>query len=164
MIRAQLPIDIFNNSGSAQDPTQVRLVTNAGIAPATLPVVNAPPPLLVVAGLTLVEGLVAVIFGIAELADLSAKRPEVALTTGAFFLLAGVGLGACAWGLSKLHTWGRGPVLLAQLIALGLAWNFRGDKTWPISVALAVPALVVLAGMLHPATMDALEGDHTPDE
>jgi hypothetical protein len=125
--------------------------------------VNAPPPLLVAAGLTLVEGMVAVIFGIAELADLSAKRMAMGVTTGGFFVAAGIGLGACAWGLSRLHTWARGPVLLSQLIALGLAWSFHGGDTWVIAVALAVPAVVVLAGMLHPATLEALEG-HPPQD
>ncbi|MBO9519917.1 MAG: hypothetical protein J7518_00150 [Nocardioidaceae bacterium] len=118
-----------------------------------------PPPLLVAAALVLVEGLVAVIFGVAELADLDAKRVAMGVTTAGFFVVLGVALGLCAWGLRALRTWARGPVLLTQLIALGLAWNFRGGETWGISVALVIPALVVLAGMLHPATMAALEGE-----
>jgi len=133
------------------------LITNAGIGPVTLPAVNAPPPLLVAASLALVEGIVAVIFGIAELADISSKRVAMGVSTGGFFVLLGLGLGFCAWGLSRLHGWARGPALLAQLIGLGLAWNFRGDETWPITVALAVPSVVVLAGMLHPASMAALD-------
>jgi hypothetical protein len=106
----------------------------------------------------IVEGLVAVVFGIAELADLSSKRVAMGVTTGGFFVLLGVALGFCAWGLRHVRSWARGPVLLVQLISLGLAWNFRGGETWGISVALAIPAVVVLAGMLHPATMHALEG------
>jgi hypothetical protein len=47
-------------------------------------------------------------------------------------------------------------VLLAQLIQLGTAWSFRGgDTTW-IAVGLAVVALVVAAGVLHPASVEAL--------
>jgi hypothetical protein len=55
--------------------------------------------------------------------------------------------------------------MLAQLIALGLSWNFGSGGTWGVAVALAVPAIVVLAGMVHPATIEALEhGPDTPGE
>ena len=86
----------------------------------------------------------------------------VVLTTGGFFVIAAVGLVFCAWGLSRLQSWGRGPVLLAQLIALGLAYNFGSGGTWGVAVGLAVPALVVLAGMLHPSTLDVLNDDVPP--
>ena len=40
--------------------------------------------------------------------------------------------------------------MLAQLIQLGVAWSFRGgDTTW-VAIALAVVALVVLAGVAAP--------------
>jgi hypothetical protein len=48
-------------------------------------------------------------------------------------------------------------VLLAQLIWLGLAWNFRDGGTWPVAVGLAVPAVIVLVGMLVPSSVEALE-------
>jgi hypothetical protein len=48
-------------------------------------------------------------------------------------------------------------VLLTQLIGLGLAWNFRGHDTLPVAVGLVVVAVVVLAGLLHPRSIDALE-------
>jgi hypothetical protein len=54
--------------------------------------------------------------------------------------------------------WARSPILVSQLMFLGLAWSFRGGATTWISVALAVVALIVLAGMLHPASIDALTG------
>jgi uncharacterized membrane protein len=46
--------------------------------------------------------------------------------------------------------------VLAQLIQLGLAWSFRDGSTLAVAIALAVIALVVLAGMLNPASIDAL--------
>jgi hypothetical protein len=48
--------------------------------------------------------------------------------------------------------------VLAQLIQLGLAWNFRAAPTTWLAVVLAVVALVVLVGIFHPASIRALEG------
>ena len=53
-------------------------------------------------------------------------------------------------------SWARGPAVLAQLIQLGLAWSFRGDPTTLVAIALAVVALVALAGIFHPASTHAL--------
>ena len=63
----------------------------------------------------------------------------------------------CAWGLHTVRPWARGPVLLSQLILLGLAWNFKDGATLPIAIVLAVAAAIVLAGLLHPRSIDALE-------
>ncbi len=118
---------------------------------------GAPAPLVAAAGLTLVEGLLTVIYGLGEAVHITAARLVMGVSTSVFFLAYGAGLMLCAWGLTRLRTWARGPVLLAQLIWLGLAWNFREGETLPLAIALAVPAVIVLAGMLHPRTLDALE-------
>ena len=117
---------------------------------------TAPPPLVAAAGLVLVQGLVTVIYGLGEALHITSARVVMGLTTSVFFLAYGAGLMLCAWGLHRVRSWARGPVLFAQLVWLGLAWNFREGDTWPIALALAVPAVVVLAGMLHPRSMDAL--------
>ncbi|WP_154402784.1 hypothetical protein [Nocardioides speluncae] len=78
------------------------------------------------------------------------------LTTAAFFVLAGVALIGCAYAVTRLRPWARSPILLAQLIQLGLAWNFRDNPTTVVAIALAVVAAVTLAGLLHPASMEAL--------
>lgn len=123
---------------------------------------TAPTPLLVAAVLVALEGVGAVVFGVAEALHTDAERIAVGATTTAFFLAYGIGMLVCARGLTRLGSWARGPVLIVQLISLGLAWNFRGGDTWPAAVALAVPAVVVLVGMLHPATIAALnESDRT---
>ncbi len=46
---------------------------------------------------------------------------------------------------------------MAQLIQLGLAWNFRDVWSLLLPLGLGVAALVVIAGLLHPATTQALE-------
>lgn len=121
------------------------------------PVAGAPVPLVAAAAVTLMEAAAGFGYGILELAHLHGQRLVMGVSTAAFFLLVGAGLALCAWALSQARSWGRGPVLLAQLIALGLAWNFRDAGTWVASAALAAPAVIVLAGMLHPATIAVLE-------
>ena len=118
---------------------------------------GAPAPLVTAAGLTLVEGLLTAMYGIGEAVHITSQRLVMGVTTSVFFVLYGAAMVLCAWGLNRLRTWARGPVLLAQLILLGLAWNFREGDTLPLAIAMAVPAVVVLVGMLVPSSVDALE-------
>jgi peptidoglycan/LPS O-acetylase OafA/YrhL len=118
---------------------------------------GAPPPLVVAAGLTLVEGLLTLMFGISEAVHVTSDRLVMGVSTALFFVAYGAAMVLCAWGLNRLRTWSRGPVLLVQLIWLGLAWNFRQGDTLPLAIGLAVPAVVVLVGMLLPSSVDALE-------
>ena len=122
---------------------------------------GAPPPLVTAAGLTLVEGLLTIGYGLGEAAHLNADRLVMGVTTSLFFVGYGAAMILCAWGLNRVRSWARGPVLLAQLIWLGLAWNFREGETLPLAIGLAVPAVIVLAGLLHPRSIEALE--HGPD-
>ena len=112
---------------------------------------------MVAAGLTFVEGVLTLMYGITEALHVTSARLVMGLSTALFFVAYGVAMVLCAWGLNRLSTWSRGPVLLVQLIWLGLAWNFRHGDTLPLALALAVPAVVVLVGMLLPSSVDALE-------
>jgi hypothetical protein len=106
---------------------------------------------------TFVQGLLTVIFGVTEALSLDSDRLVMGVTTAVFFLAYGGLLLACAWAMNKVRAWARGPVLLTQLIWLGLAWNFRSGDTLPVAIGLAVTASIVLAGLLHPRSIDALE-------
>jgi hypothetical protein len=117
---------------------------------------SAPPPLVTAASVTAVEGLVLLALAVLELASLTGGRLTMGLTTAVFFAAFGVLLMACGWLITRGHTWARGPILLAQLIGLGLAWNLRGGETTIVSVAIAVVALIVIAGMMHPASIEAI--------
>lgn len=123
---------------------------------------GAPAPLVAAAGLVLVEGLLTVMYGVGEAVHITSERLVMGVTTSLFFVAYGAAMMLCAWGLNRLRTWARGPALLAQLIWLGLAWNFRKGDTLPLAIGLAVPAVLVLVGMLLPASVDALE--HGPDD
>jgi hypothetical protein len=120
---------------------------------------RAPLPLLVAAALVALEGLGLVGLCVAEALSVSADKLVMGATTAAFFLLYGVALGVFAWLLWHRRSWPRAPVVLTQLLQLGLAWSLRGGVTTVAAVALAVVALAVLAGVFHPASLAALEPD-----
>jgi asparagine N-glycosylation enzyme membrane subunit Stt3 len=130
--------------------------------PARLPQPGPPPPPLVVAaGLVGVEGLVMLGYGVLEAADIHASRAAMGASTALLFLALGVGLCWFGWVVVRGGAWARSPIVVAQVIFLGLAWSFRGGSTTWVAVVMAVVALVVLAGVLHPASIAAL-GDRTP--
>ncbi len=103
-----------------------------------------------------VEAVALVGFGGAELAGVDRDHPSVAVTSAVFFFLYAVGLALAARGLFRLRSWGRGPVVLAQLIQLGVAWSFRGNETNWVALLLAVPAVGVLVVLLSPSTAGTL--------
>jgi len=121
---------------------------------------ETPPPLVVAASLAAVEGLVMVLLAVLEVGNLASNRLTMGLTTSLFFAVYGVGLLFCAWQVARGQSWARSPLVLAQLLQLGVAWSFRGgDTTW-VAIALAVVAVVTLAGFLHPQSIDALSDEH----
>ena len=126
------------------------------------PTPNRPAPLVVAASLVTVEGLLLVVFAVLEVANLDSDRVAMGATTSIFFVLYGVGLLLCAWSLVHEQSWARSPVVLTQLIALGVAWSFRGGDTTGVAIAIAVVAALVLVGIFHPASLEALS-DEDPD-
>jgi hypothetical protein len=118
-----------------------------------------PPPLVVAASLAALEALVLAALGVLELASLSSIRLTMGLTASAFFLAAAAGLGWCAWSLWRVRRWARGPVVMAQLIQLGLAWNLWTGSARALSAGLAVVALLVVVGLVHPASTRVLEAE-----
>lgn len=121
-----------------------------------------PPPLTAAASLATVQAVVLLILAVLESANLEDDRRSLGLSTTVFFAAYGVVLLAAAWGLYRRAGWSRGPVLITQLIMLGLAWNLREHVL--VAVVLVGCALIVLAGMLHPDTIEALDGDDQPSD
>jgi hypothetical protein len=118
-----------------------------------------PPPLLVAASLAGLEGLLVLAYAVVLARDIHPDRVAMGVTTSLFFGLVAAVLIACAWYVARIRPWARSPILVVQVLALGLAWNFLGGSTTWISVVLAVLALVVLVGLLHPASVEALSDD-----
>ena len=123
-----------------------------GLRPGT-----TPPPLQVAAGLVALEAFALVLQGVSLLPALEGERLAMGLTSSLFFVSYGAGLGWCAWQLHRRRSWARAPVVLAQLVQLGVASSFWGGSTVYVAVALGLVALVVLAGVLHPQSLRALE-------
>jgi hypothetical protein len=112
--------------------------------------------LKVACSLVALEAVSLVIFGVVELRSLETSKLTMGITTTLFFAVYGVGLAVFGWLLYRRQSWTRAPVVLAQLIQLGVAWSFRSGDTALVSVLLTLVAVVVLAGIFHPASLRAL--------
>ena len=122
----------------------------------THPAGAAPTPLKVSGALVLLEAAALVVLSVAELFNLTSERAAMGVTTSLFFILYAAAIAWCAWRLLLLDSWARSPVVLAQLIQLGVAWSFRGGETTWVALVLAVVAVAVLGGLFHPESMQAL--------
>jgi hypothetical protein len=119
-----------------------------------------PPVRLRVAGaLVALQGVVLVGYAVLEAVWVSAGRVTMGVTTAAFFAAFGALLVWCGRGLARARSWSRSPSVLAQLIFLGVAWSFRGGGTTWVAILLAVSAVVVLVGVLSPASTARLTAD-----
>jgi hypothetical protein len=124
---------------------------------------SPPSPLVVAASLAAVEALLLLAYGVLEAANVHTDRAAMGVTTALFFAALGLVLLTCAWLVVRGRAWARSPIIVAQVMFLGLAWSFLGGATTWVSVALAVVAVVVLVGLLHPSSVDALaDGDQQP--
>ena len=121
----------------------------------------APAPLVIAASLVAVEAILLSLQGIAEIVSVAGDRVALGVTTSVFFLAYGAGLAYCGWAVTRLRSWARAPIVVAQLIQLLVAWSFRGGNTTPVAMALALVAVLVLVGVFHPASTDALSVDET---
>jgi hypothetical protein len=105
------------------------------------------------------ESITVLGLGLGELLSLHASRLVLGLTTAAFYVAYGVALAACAVGLLRARRWSRAPLVLTQLIALGVASSFARGATLGVGLVLAAVALVVLVVLLLPSTTALTGGD-----
>lgn len=122
---------------------------------------GTPPTLLLAALLVGLQGVGFLALCVVGLLDVQTSRVEVGLSVAVFFGVCAAALLACAWALTRVQGWARGPVLLTQLLQLGIAWNVR--ETALLAVPLALTALVALVAMLHPRSIAALLGEPSED-
>jgi hypothetical protein len=110
------------------------------------------------AAVVCLEALTYGVLAVLELLAVSSDRVGLGVGTTIFLLVVAAGL---AWAASRValgEAWARSPLVLAQLVQLGLAWNFRGDPAW-LAPVIALPAVVVLACLLAPPVTRALADD-----
>jgi peptidoglycan/LPS O-acetylase OafA/YrhL len=123
--------------------------------------VDSPRPstaLRLAAALVGLEALAVVALAVAELFALDSDRLSLGITNAIFFSAYGAALAFAGWGLSRVRRWSRGPIVLAQLIQLGVAYSFRGGSTTWVAIVLAVVAIAVLVVILSPSSTEALYG------
>lgn len=130
--------------------------TDPQAGPVPDPAPRPPVPLLLAAALVGVQGLGLVVLAVIGLVDLVPSRLEVGVSVSVFFGAYGALLLTCAAALVRVRPWARGPVLITQLIQLGIAWNAREHLA--LAVPLALTALVAIGAMVHPASIRALLG------
>jgi hypothetical protein len=117
-----------------------------------------PFTIVVAAALLALEALIGLGYAALEVGQVRITR--AALGVGVAILMAGFGLLllAVARGVFRGKRWSRGPAVATQLILLPIAWGFRGGVTTWVSVALAVLAIAVLVGVLHPRSTAVFVG------
>jgi peptidoglycan/LPS O-acetylase OafA/YrhL len=120
----------------------------------------APRPLVVASVATLAEALCFGVLAVVQALSFSSERSAMNWTTIAFFLLWGLMLAWCGLSLLRSRSWARSPIVMAQLVQLGVAWSFvKGDPArWEAAVAwgIAAVAVVVLVGLFHPKSIEHL--------
>jgi hypothetical protein len=119
---------------------------------------RSPLPLLIAAGVVAVQAVVLVVCAILTLANLSGVA-GLGVSSAIFFLVCAAALALCGWALLRRQSWARAPIVLAELVELGLAWDARHSAGW-LPIVLAVLAVIGLVSIFHPASMQAL----TPEE
>ena len=112
----------------------------------------------VAAALLALEALIALAYAAVEIGQVQMTR--AALGIGVTILMAcfGLLLLLVARGVFLGKRWSRGPAVATQLILLPLAWSFVGGGTTWVSVVLAVLAIAVLVGVLHPRSTAVFVG------
>jgi hypothetical protein len=117
-----------------------------------------PVTIVVAAALLALEGLVGLAYAVISVGQIRLSRAAVGVGVAILMAVFGVLLLLVARGVFLGRRWSRGPAVATQLILLPIAWSFRGGVTTWVSVALAVLAIVVLIGLLHPRSTAVFVG------
>jgi len=124
-----------------------------------------PSTILVAAVLLALEALIALVYAVLEVGQVQQSRAVVGVGVTMLMALFGLVLLLVARGVFLGRRWSRGPAVATQLILLPLAWSFVGGSTTWVAVVLAVMAIGVLVGLLHPRSTAVFIGstaDKTP--
>ena len=122
------------------------------------PLGRRPLTLVAAAILVAIEALIAVGYAATEIGQIRLSRAVVGVGVAVLMACFGLLLLLVARGVYLGRRWSRGPAVATQLILLPIAWSFRGGATTWVSIALAVLAIAVLVGVLHPRSTAAFVG------
>jgi hypothetical protein len=109
-----------------------------------------PLTIAVAAVLLAIEALIALAYAAVEVGQVRMSRAVVGVGVTILMACFGLVLFLVARGVFLGRRWSRGPAVATQLILLPIAWSFKGGGTTWVSVVLAVLAVAVLVGVLHP--------------
>jgi hypothetical protein len=88
------------------------------------------------------------VFLVVETFVATAAEPGGAVALAGLALVAGVGLGACAYGLVRGQGWTRAPVVTWQVLQAGVGLPLLRTDAWPVGIPLLAAALALLALLL----------------
>lgn len=106
--------------------------------------------------MTFAQAAVLLVLIVEQCFAFSSERAGLAFSNIAVFGLWAALLIGCGLGLLRLNSVARAPLVAVQLLQLGVAWDFLRGQTVPIGIGIVVSVLVVVAGVLHPASIEAI--------
>lgn len=109
-----------------------------------------PLPLTVAVVFVGLEALALLLWAVLVLVHVS----TMSVTSAVFFLVYAAALTVCGYGILGLHSWARSPVVLTQLLMLGLAWDAR--HTVAVALPMGLVALATLGCLLSRGGLTAL--------
>jgi hypothetical protein len=117
------------------------------------------PVTIVVAAVSLaLEALIALGYAALQIGQVRMSRAVVGVGVTILMACFGLFLLFVARSVFRGKRWSRGPAVATQLILLPLALSFAGGGTTWVSVGLAVMAIAVLVGVLHPRSTAVFVG------
>jgi hypothetical protein len=125
------------------------------------PLGRRPLTIVVAAVLLALEGLLGLGYAGVVLGQIKMSHAVVGVGVSIMMAVFGLFLLVVARGVFLGRRWSRAPAVVAQLILLPIAWSFRGGVTTWVSVTLAVLAIAVLVGLLHPRSTAVFVGPAT---
>jgi hypothetical protein len=125
------------------------------------PLGRRPLTIVVAAVLLALEGLLGLGYAGVVLVQIRMSRAVVGVGVSIMMAVFGLFLLVVARGVFLGRRWSRAPAVVAQLILLPIAWSFRGGVTTWVSITLAVLAIAVLVGLLHPRSTAVFVGPAT---
>lgn len=117
-----------------------------------------PLTIVVAAALLALEAVVALGYAAIEVGQVRMSRAAVGVGVTILMACFGLMLLVVARGVFLGSRWSRGPAVATQLILLPIAWSFRGGVTTWVSVVLALLAIAILVGLLHPRSTAVFVG------
>jgi hypothetical protein len=122
------------------------------------PLGRRPITLVAAAILVAIEALIAVGYAATEIGQIRMSRAVMGVGVAVLMACFGLLLLLVARGVYLGRRWSRGPAVATQLILLPVAWSFWGGATTWVSITLAMLAIAVLVGVLHPRSTAAFVG------